>query len=104
MYVHSEGHDEGGHAVAREYAHGHANLKQGQPHRLFVLTVFVNPDGVVHQQKHLAHPSGKATEIGRHLLAAHHEQPQRDLQKNQCDERQRLRIKMLIQSASEDAH
>jgi hypothetical protein len=70
--MHSEGHDEGSHAVSREDAHGHADLKQGKPHGLFILSIFVNPDRVVDQQKDLTHSSGEPAQIGSDLVTAHH--------------------------------
>lgn len=102
--MHSEGHDEGSHAVSRKDSHGDADLKQGKPHGLFILPIFVNPDRVVDQQKDLADSSGKPAQIGGDFLAAHNEQSQRYLQQDECDKGENLRIKMLIQSACEDAH
>jgi hypothetical protein len=102
--MHAERHDEGSHAVPREDANRHANLKQSKPHGLFILPVFVYPDRIVDQQEDLTHSCGEPAQIGRDFLTAHHKQSQRYLQQYEGDKCEGLRIKMLIQSACEDAH
>jgi len=98
------GDDDGGHAVAHEDADGHADLEQGEPHGLLGPSELVDPDGVVHQQKDLAHSRYEPSAIGCVLLGEENEAQEGELEHHQGHYCQDFGVEVLVESACEHAH